>query len=173
MCIRDSIKESKAERKRKREEAKQEAQGLAIYNAQKEQYHKRTKLAPGALPGRTFAQNLTHLDAYIRHMQDEINARHGVMVPYEAPRSQELTPIERKKKHVRLRASKLKVPVTGKKNEGTLVYRKGGRTVQRKEGNNNIQYAAQILKYERQQPHPDQRKIHKLKKYIKKQVGLG
>jgi len=166
------IKDSKAERKRKRYEAEQEAQGLAIYNAQKEQHHKSTKLAPGALPGRTFTQNLTHLDAYIRHMQDEINARHGVMVPYEAPRSQELTPIERKKKHVRLRASKLKVPITGKKNAG-MVHRKGGRTVQRKEGNNNIQYAAQILKYERQQPHPDQRKIHKLKKYIKKQVGLG
>ena len=80
-------------RKRKRElkdkirageERIREEQAVVIHNQKKEQYYKSAKLAPGAIPGRTFAQNLTHLDNYIQHMQDDINARHGVMVPFTA-----------------------------------------------------------------------------------------
>ena len=59
-------------------------QAVVIHNQKKEQYYKSAKLAPGAIPGRTFAQNLTHLDNYIQHMQDDINARHGVIVPFTA-----------------------------------------------------------------------------------------
>ena len=52
---------------REREEAKQEAQALAIYNNKKAQYYKSAKLIPGAVPGHTLALSLTRLDSYRTH----------------------------------------------------------------------------------------------------------
>ena len=54
-------------------------QALVIHKQKKEQYYKSAKLAPGALPGRTFAQNLSHLDNYIQHMKDYPKDRFSIL----------------------------------------------------------------------------------------------
>ena len=66
----NAVKRAFLKRKRDLEEKIKEAEALVIYNEKKEQHYKTAKLAPGAIPGRTFAQNLEHLDNYIQSMRD-------------------------------------------------------------------------------------------------------
>jgi hypothetical protein len=158
-------------RKRKRELQQQirlgeerirEGEALVIHNQKKEQYYKSAKLAPGALTTRTFAQNLEHLDNYIQHMQDDINARHGVMVPFTVAdtvggREQPLNEFERQ---IRLRR-RTEHPEGGRSQE----FHVGAA------GYTNFDVARQMLRYERNKIIRDNKKIKRLVKYLKKEVA--
>ena len=100
----NAVKGAFLKRKRNLEEKIKEVEALVVYNKKKEQHYKTAKLAPGAIPGCTFAQNLEHLDNYIQSMRDKINAKHGVMVLFEAPSA--AVPFEapaETPRHIRLR----------------------------------------------------------------------
>jgi len=161
-------------RKRKRELQQQirlgeerirEGEALVIHNQKKEQYYKSAKLAPGALPTRTFAQNLEHLDNYIQHMRDDINARHGVMVPFTTtdtmgsfqPGSNEQPVTQR---HIRLRRRR-ELPEGGRSQE----FHVGAA------GYTNFDVARQMLKFEKKRLIRDDKKIKRLTRFLRKEVA--
>ena len=142
------------------EERIREEQAVVIHNQKKEQYYKSAKLAPGAIPGRTFAQNLTHLDNYIQHMQDDINARHGVMVPFTVADTAGGREQPMNEQQIRLRR-RTELPEGGRSQE----FHVGAA------GYTNFDVARQMLRYERNRIIRNNKKIKRLVKYLKKEVA--
>ena len=142
------------------EERIREEQALVIHNQKKEQYYKSAKLVPGALPGRTFAQNLTHLDNYIQHMQDDINARHGVMVPFTTTDTGNDREQPINERQIRLRR-RTQLPEGGRSQD----FHVGAA------GYTNFDVARQMLRFERNKIIRDNKKIKRLVKYLKKEVA--
>ena len=161
-----AVKAAFLKRKRALEEKIKEAEALVVYNENKEKYYKSAKLAPGAIPGRTFGQNLEHLDNYIQSMRDEINARHGVMVPFEAQTA--TVPFEappEAPRRIRLRR-RIDLPRGGGRSEVVQLNRK-----ERGGGYTNFDVAREMLKVEMGKLIRDNRKIRRLKKYLQKQTA--